>query len=211
MPSVRIGQVVAVVAVVVGVTSACTGSSTPQPIASTTATGAASPPRSSQSPSSSLPAINAPGFPAAIYPAPVKGRQAVPLCPSPVGLQSPGPHMDSRAIRIASRFQTGPQLRELHAADRAIWSQIYTDKQSRKYGTAGAHRNVPVLSHGPLLGRYTGGGAPNPAVWVKRDCPPLVAERSYEVAIGPRNGPALDAVFVFVQRKSRPLLYFVYP
>ena len=119
--------------------------------------------------------------------------------------------MGRRAIRIASRFQSGPQLRELHAADRAVWSYIYTDKQSRKYRTAGAHRHLPVLSHGPLLGRYTGGGAPNPAIWVKHDCPALVAQRSYEVAMGPRNGPALDAVFVFVQRKGRPLLYFVYP
>jgi hypothetical protein len=124
-------------------------------------------------------------------------------------LQPPGSTARSQAIAIAEHFQTTPYHRALHLADRAVWSQVYTPSQQRKYHPRFHHE--PVLSTGPLYGRYTGGGAPNPAGWISRDCAPAVGRDSYEVAIGPRDGPALDGVFVFVQRSGRMLLYFVYP
>jgi hypothetical protein len=61
------------------------------------------------------------------------------------------------------------------------------------------------------MGRYTGGGAPNPAGWIRRDCPPKISDDSYEVAAGPRNGPALDSVFVFINRRGHVLVYLTYP
>lgn len=187
---------------------ACTGSSGDQRAASSSAT----PSRTALADvRHELPALGAPGFSTAIYPASVHGKRAVRRCPNPNGLQIPGPQTRNAAITIAERFQTGSRNRELHAADRAIWPEIYTDSQAHKFGTAGATHHFPVLSAGRLLGHYTGGGAPNPAGWIQHDCPPKVATRSFEVAIGPRNGPALDAVFVFVQRAGRTLLYFVYP
>lgn len=210
MCTMALRRALAVVALIAGGAAACTSSSTPDAPASaspSTAGPTATPSKSAEA----LPPIDAPGFPKTIYPAPVKGGKAVHLCPSPVGLQRPGRHFGARAVRIAERYQTGPLLRELRAADRAIWRAIHNDAGSSQNGAAGGHRNLPVLSNGPLLGRYTGGGAPNPAHWIRHDCPPPVAERSYEVVIGPRNGPALDGVFVFGQRHSRPLLYFVYP
>lgn len=186
----------------------CTGSSGDQPAASPSAT----PSRTAVTDARhGLPALGAPGFPTSIYPASRHGKRAVRRCPNPDGLQIPGPQTRNAAITIAERFQTGSRNRELHAADRAIWPEIYTDAQGHTFGIARATHHFPVLSTGRLLGHYTGGGAPNPTDWIQHDCPPKVATRSFEVAIGPRNGPALDAVFVFVQRARRTLLYFVYP
>ncbi|HVV76228.1 MAG TPA: hypothetical protein VHC43_09345 [Mycobacteriales bacterium] len=118
--------------------------------------------------------------------------------------------MRSQAVGIVRRFESGSRSQELHAADRALWPQLVGLPKLRKHRTRHLGHQ-PILSSGPLLGRYTGGGAPNPAGWIRRDCPRLVARMSYEVAAGPRNGPALDAVFVFIERRGRALLYFVYP
>jgi hypothetical protein len=154
------------------------------------------------------PPVGAAGFPISVYPAPVKGKRAVPSCPKPTHLQLPGSTARHQAIAIAEHFQSTAYHRALHMADRAIWSQVYTPAQQRKYQVH--FDRQPVLSAGPLYGRYTGGGAPNPAGWISHDCPPVVGQDSYEVAIGPRDGPALDGVFVFVQRAGRLLLYFAY-
>jgi hypothetical protein len=158
-----------------------------------------------------LPALAAATYPESVYPPPTTGRKGAVLeCPGTRDLEPPTAGARRQAVRIAEHFQSGSRSRVLHTADRAIWSQLYTPRQERKYGTTRPHHQ-PVLSSGPLLGRYSGGGAPNPAGWVRHDCPPRVARDSYEVAIGPRDGPALDGVFVFVERRGHVLLYFEYP
>ncbi|HET7666667.1 MAG TPA: hypothetical protein VFK56_11490, partial [Mycobacterium sp.] len=113
-------RALAVAALVAGGAAGCTSSSTPDAPASASPSTAGPTATASKS-AEALPRIDAPGFPQTIYPAPVKGGKAVRLCPSPAGLQRPGRHFGARAGRIAEHYQTGPLVRELRAADRAIW------------------------------------------------------------------------------------------
>lgn len=130
-------------------------------------------------------------------------------CPGIHDLEQPTAGARRQAVRIAEYSGSWSRSRVLHTSDRATWTYTRIPAPGRTPATR--PRRQPVLSSGPLLGRYTGGGTPNPAGWVRHDCPPRVARDSYEVVVGPRSSGALDEASVFVERRGRVLLYFSYP
>jgi len=67
--------------------------------------------------------------------------------------------------------------------------------------------DFPVLLTGPVT---PGAGNPEVFSWVRQSCAPAVLRASYLVVSGPPEGPSLQTDFVFVDRRGRPLLFFVY-
>lgn len=121
---------VAIAAVIVGVVLTATPLLRPgsAPVAISTPSHSAQPaknpsPSSSPSPSRLTPAIGSTGFPAAIYPAPVRTRHhasALPLCPAPAGLEPPGPATPAAATAVL-RELSGSFHADLRASDRSAW------------------------------------------------------------------------------------------
>lgn len=106
---------------------------------------------------------------------------------------------------------------DLHHTDRAWWSVVRTTwRQHRNWSTShspsrpGAAK-VPILFAGPLRDMPHSLGVPPQFRFIRRYCGAVVADDSYAVISGPRNGLALQGVLVFLNRRGHVLLYYEYP
>lgn len=160
-----------------------------------------------------LPAMGAPGYPEAVYPAPVRPRRGgagvITACPAAVGLVTPTRSARAAATAIIRNWETTSRAAALHSADRALWPQVATDWRHhwapRRRGPA-----QPVLYSGPLPPARRNFGVPNPAGWIIESCGTRVAQASYLIVTGTQNEPALQGALVFIDRPAHLLLYFSY-
>jgi len=211
---VRGSSVVVTVATLFGVLSACSGASdvtAKAPIASS------APATAKPRPTFDLPAVGAHGFPARAYPkAGPGGGGSIPGCPDSRGLDQFSGTAPARAVVVWATVLTQTFPYDLHHTDRAWWSTIRADwRSAQQHGSkspASASRIDPdgILYAGPL--RTTPQfGVPRQYGFLKHWCGTRLADRSYAVVSGPRDGPALQGVSVFLNRNNHVLLYYEYP
>jgi hypothetical protein len=159
------------------------------------------------------PPVGVASYTTAVYPAPIRSRNhnLLKACPSMRGLSAATrANAGNQAAAVTRQFESVSLASDLRDSDRALWPNIVRDWND---GDARAGpRDVPILYSARLADhRPRGLGAPNPRTSVTNACGSSLAARSWVVVAGPPNGPALQGAFVFLVRRSHPLLYFVYP
>jgi hypothetical protein len=157
--------------------------------------------------SAAIPAVGSAGFPADIYPAPVGPRAAaghVALCPSPAGLQAPGPGIRAAALSVVTGFGRGLR-HDLRVTDRAAWPLLTTSGQ--RLATARTLRSAPPLVSysGPLQAGVGELAAVRSAV--AADCGRRVMRATWVLVAGPARQPSPDAELLFLTRRGHVLLY----
>ena len=197
-----------------GFITSCSGTSgvaTTAPIAHTSSTPTAKPPSTL-----ALPAVGTAGFPAQVFPkAGPGGGGSIPGCPSTEGLRSFSGTAPARAAVIWATVLSQTFSYDLHHTDRAWWSTIRSDwRDARQRGEA----NPRGAFVGPDAILYTGSlqatpqfGVPRQYRFLRHWCGAALADQSYAIVSGPRNGPALQGVAVFLNRRNHVLLYYEYP
>lgn len=156
-----------------------------------------------------MPAVGAPGYPAAVYPPPTTGGNPLPACPRGTGLQDFTAASAGVARTIEARYETRSLAADLHDSDRAWWPQIITDW--RDHDGPARTQPIPILYAGSLSARYPASlGAPDPEPWIAKACGRLVARDSYIIVNGHARQPGGQGEFVFLKRRGHVLLYFAY-
>jgi hypothetical protein len=157
--------------------------------------------------STAVPAVGSAGFPVGIYPAPVGPRAAagqVALCPSPAGLQAPGPGIRAAALSVVAGFGRGFR-HDLRVTDRAAWPLLTAS--GRRLATVRTLRSATdLLSYsGPLRAGVGELAAVRSAV--AADCGRRVMRATWVLVSGPARQPSPDAELLFLTRHGQVLLY----
>lgn len=149
------------------------------------------------------------GFPASIYPpavAAVPGH-ALALCPSRRGLEPFGPTATTLALQAAGSYDRRNLETDLRNSDRAWWPDV---RQMWHTGhPEGGLSNSVVLGSEPTARSGF-------AVFMGPACGAFTLNRSLMVTVGPSHagpGPhcaACNSHLFFVDRRGRPLIYFLY-
>jgi sugar lactone lactonase YvrE len=145
-----------------------------------------------------FPGTGAPGFPAALYPAPLPARTAGDpnACPAPTGLQNFDTNARAEATTAAKQLDTD-FYGGLRVSDRAWWPGYYTDQIDNSYET-GRHAVIQV--------RPAASDIYAPAV--RRACGAALLDRSLEITIGRSAYSFQISHLYFVDRDGHALLYW---
>jgi hypothetical protein len=144
----------------------------------------------------------------ALHPSPVKARlgHAVTLCPNPSGLQLFTSVGLQRATGEADAYGRRSLAADLANADRAWWPHVralWKTRTARKHSTDVVVGSEPAARSGF-------------AVFLRPACGAATLKRTLMVTVGPSQagpGPHCDACnahFFYVERRDRPLLWFIY-
>jgi hypothetical protein len=163
-----------------------------------------------------LPSVGADGFPRSVYPVPGPGGGgSIPACPSAAGLSPFTGTAPARAAVVWATTFARSFSYDLHHTDRAWWPTIRRTWRGSQRHDAPLAGEAPV---GPDLLLYAGPlrttpqfGVPRQYGFLKHYCGANVADASYALVSGPRHGPALQGVAVFLNRRNHVLLYYEYP
>lgn len=144
----------------------------------------------------------------ALAPSPVRARpgHAVALCPNPSGLEAFAPSARQRAAREAGAYGRRSLAADLANTDRAWWPHVRALWNTQ---TARKQSNDVVLGSEPA----TRSGF---AVFLRPACGAATLRRTLMVTLGPSQagpGPHCDACnahLFYVERRGRPLLWFIY-
>jgi hypothetical protein len=152
------------------------------------------------------------GFPAPTYPAPVAAASGhgLALCPNPQGLQPFTSSTVKLARQAAARYDRKSLETDLSNADRAWWLEV------RRMWRSG-HPGKGFFNYGRLVVLGAEPAAQSGfQVFMRPACGVTTLKRSLMVTIGPsRAGPgphcdACDSHLFFVNRRGRPLIYYLY-
>ena len=146
--------------------------------------------------------------PDALHPPVVRARpgHAVALCPNPGGLQGFTSVARQRARREAHTYGSRSLAADLANTDRAWWPHVralWKSQPARK-------RRTDVVA-GTESATRSGF-----AVFLRPACGSVTLERTLMVTVGPSQagpGPhcsACNAHFFYVERRGRPMLWFIY-
>lgn len=146
-----------------------------------------------------LPAIDASGFPSALYPPPLPARAGSnpSSCPAPAGLRAFDARARAAAANAARHVDVAPLWNGLQFSDRAWWAGLYTDQIDGQYGQ-GVHRVVSVRP--AAADPYAGAAA--------RACGQAVLALSLAIIVGPGVYSSQVSHLFFLDRDGRPLLYW---
>jgi hypothetical protein len=145
-----------------------------------------------------LPAVGAPGFPAATYPAtaPAVSRRALSSCPSPAGVVPFDRAAAAQARQLMAFWNTNLSY-DLHASDRAAWPADVVTFTGR--GDQGRQSIMSVTRASDDL--Y--------AAAVARACGASLVQDSLAIVMGPSvYSSAVEHLFL-LDRGGTPLVYFV--
>lgn len=141
-------------------------------------------------------------YPLTIYPQPVVSKgAAMSLCPDASDLEQFKPAAIDRARTEAGLYGRLSLATDLRDADRAWWPTV-----KRMWRTRGPHfAGQSVLESG--LAATSGY-----QVFLEPACGAAVVEKTLVVTIGPRNEncDACRSQLFFVDRRGRPLVYYLY-
>jgi hypothetical protein len=148
-------------------------------------------------------------FPASIYPPPVTAvhGHALALCPSPVGLEPFTSKATTLALQAAASYDRRNVETDLRNSDRAWWSHVRRMWRTGRPGKEVVNR--VVLGSEPAAKSGF-------AVFVRPACGAPNLRRSLMVTVGPSQagpGPhcsACNSNLFFIERRGRPLIYFLY-
>ena len=149
------------------------------------------------------------GFPASIYPPPVAAvpDHALALCPNHQGLKPFTSDATKLALQAAASYDRRNLETDLHNSDRAWWPDV---RRIWRTGHPGSGlSNSVVLGLEPTV--HSGF-----ARFISPACGTLTLNRSLTVTIGPSQagpGPhcnACNSHVFFIDRRGRPLIYFLY-
>ena len=151
-------------------------------------------------------AAASPVFPASTYPTPVAARSggALAACPNPGGLERFDGRSTALAVRIASHYDRTSETVDLRNSDRAWWPQVRRMWHTGKPGRGVSYQVVEGTSLGSIISH---------AIVVRYSCGQKLPADSLSVYIGPRvrhGCAACVASLFFVDRRGRPLIYYLY-
>jgi hypothetical protein len=149
------------------------------------------------------------GFPPRIYPVPVAAvpGHAVGLCPSHRGLAAFTTQATKLGVQQAQSYARSNLETDLRNADRAWWPEVRRNWRTGRPASASS-RLVALGSEPAAQSGY--------AVFLRPACGTSTLKRSLMVTIGPSQagpGPHCNACNVhlfFIDRRGRPLVWFVY-
>jgi len=144
----------------------------------------------------------------ALHPSPVQARpgHGVELCPNPNGLQVFTSVVRQRAVLAASAYGRRSLAVDLANTDRAWWQHVralWKTRTAQKHST-----DVVVGSEPAALSGF--------AVFLRPACGAATLDRTLMVTVGPSqagSGPHCDACnahFFYLERRGRPMLWFIY-
>jgi hypothetical protein len=173
-----------------------------------TATTGAAHPRQGRRPRA-LPAVGAPGFPASIYPAPLRHPvvNSLGYCPAPAGLEPFTPASAPTALSVTrklGRSFTG----DLRLTDRTFWPVIARGWQPGGTRVFPSIRPQPTLYSGPLESYHQSEGPPDFTKLIAAGCGTRLARSTWMIVQGPRRNPAIQGEFLFLNRHGHVLLYY---
>jgi hypothetical protein len=143
---------------------------------------------------------------ASVYPPPVHARAAGALaaCPNPAGLERFSATSRSLAVQIAAGFGRTRLAADLRHSDRAWWPAVH-----RAWRTGRPDQGMPSEA---VRGTALGADMFQSDV-ARNSCGSGLVADSLDVVIGPRNlrgSNDLTTNLVFVNRRGRPLVYWIH-
>jgi hypothetical protein len=156
-----------------------------------------------------VPPVGAPGFPVSIYPPPPNHKQhnLVGVCPSPSGVQPPGPGMRGLVLAVLGSLGRG-FMSDLRLTDRVMWAELKSGWQPG--GTpifTLPHSRIPVLYSGPLLGYHQAYGAPDMSHTILTGCGSRIAYDTWLIVTGKASDPGLQGEFLLLDRGDHVLVW----
>ena len=148
--------------------------------------------------SASLPKLNAPGFPASLYPRAHKSHgTALPSCPSDTRLMQFAPAAITQAKQIARTYRSSQFAADIAVTDRSWW---ISDFQAFANGSdLGRHS---VTSEKPASNTPA-------ATSLAQACGPALVDKSVAVSDGPSGYSSFTGTLYFLDRGGHPLVYAV--
>jgi hypothetical protein len=156
-------------------------------------------------PALALPAAGAAGFPASISPPPGSHKELnlVGLCPSPAGLQPPGPGIRAAAPTVINGL--GRSFRsDLRLADRVYWQQTLTNCRA---GLGDPSRIVHVVYSGPVESYHQAFGPPDMSHTILTGCGSRVARDTWTIVTGQVKEPGLQGKCLLLTRRGHVLVW----
>lgn len=145
-----------------------------------------------------LPAVDAPGFPASLYPPAARSRgPALPSCPSERGLEPFGPGAVVQATRIAKAYMSGQFASDIVVTDRSWWAADFN--RMARGGGFGRHT---VARETPAIKRPASAG-------LARACGRQLVDDSIAVTVGGSGYSDFAWTLYFLDRSGHPLVYDV--
>jgi hypothetical protein len=145
-----------------------------------------------------LPTVNAPGFPASLYP-PARGSQgsALSSCPSQSGLEPFTTGAIVQARRIARAYQSSQFASDITVTDRSWWAADFNNMA--RGGGFGTHT---------ITGEMPTSKSPSAAT-IKNACGPELVDDSISVAVGKSGYSDFVGTIYLLDRDGHPLVYDV--
>jgi hypothetical protein len=155
-----------------------------------------------------MPPVGAPGFPAALYPAPRPHPvvNSIGHCPAPEGLQPFAATSAAAARGVIPKL--GHSFRDdLRLTDRTFWPVIASGWQASNRVFTPA-RPRPILYSGPLESYHSSQGPPDFTRLISVGCGTRLARDTWMIVDGPRTSPALQSEWLLLTRHGHMLLYY---
>ncbi len=125
------------------------------------------------------------------------------LCPNPDGLERFTGTSVGAARRVAARYGDASRAADLAVSDRAWWPQVKRD-WARRHSALG---HFAVVAYEPAADNRAA------SAMIARACGKSLVEFTEIVAVRPKRGArrcnACGSELFFVQRRRRPLIYFI--
>jgi hypothetical protein len=145
-----------------------------------------------------LPKLDAPGFPASLYPA-AQGSHGTVLssCPSDKGLQRFSPSVVAQAAQIAKTYNSGQFAADVAVTDRSWWTADFNRYASGNLG--GSH----------VVTRETPASKSPAATGLTAACGHELVGDSIAVRVGPSASSDFAGTLYLLDRNGHPLVYYV--
>jgi hypothetical protein len=142
-----------------------------------------------------LPKVNAPGFPASLYPSAGRSRGlALSSCPSQQGLQPFNVRAIAQARVIAQTYLSSQFAEDIAVTDRSWWTGDFNDYAGGDLGRHTIESEVPA-SKSPI------------ATGIAQACGPQLVADSIAIKVGASAYSEYAGTFYFVDRDGHPLVY----
>ena len=154
----------------------------------------------------SLPAANAPSFPAGVYPrtelGPLLRRGS--RCPDPAGVLNPPASVHAETTAVVRHLGAGFES-DLRSSDPSDWPSVLTSWRSGV--AASARAAAPVLYSGPLSSRPASAWSAGLARAVRVSCGARIAAATWLVVTGERGPSAPRSEYLLLDRRGHLLVW----